>query len=322
MPETRNILHHVFLKVQKNGEAIRGETHLNLLQVANFSSSAAASLAVSRETLPWVSAPGCLGRRDGRMRPHGRQSQSSCWTSTTFTCWRSHTAGIEKHVRDATWSRASRKSQSPTRDSANCPKVTGRVWARAVPSPAVNPPHFFTSALTFRLRLGQIPLALPQPRALAQRVPLDAECPGGAGDSPAPARAAGAVRGTAGLPTAPPGLRGAPGRWFGGVAAAGPRGGTAGAGTWICPCPGCPRGPGQRWDAGPVRAWRRALAASVSAAEHVPGRRGQGRCSEARGTFPTAPPPGEPVARRGAAARRSPRLPGGEAARPPCSEAG
>lgn len=104
------------------------------------------------------------------------------------------------------------------------------------------------------------------------------------------------------------------------VAAEGPRCGTAatGAGTRIRPCPRDI--PGQRWDAGPSRARRRALAAAVSAAEHVPGRRGQGRCSEARGTFPTAPPPGEPVARRGAAARRSPgsqeeKQPGRHAAR-------
>ncbi|KAK2533016.1 hypothetical protein Q9966_007887 [Columba livia] len=47
---------------------------------------------------------------------------------------------------------------------------------------------------------------------------------------------------------------------------------------------------------------------------------GQGRCSEERGTFPTAPPPREPVARRGSAPRRSSRLP--RAARPTCSEAG
>lgn len=91
-----------------------------------------------------------------------------------------------------------------------------------------------------------------------------------------------------------------------------------GAGTRIRPCPRDI--PGQRWDAGPARGRRRALAAAVSAAEHVPGRRGQGRCSEARGTFPTAPPPGEPVARRGAAARRSPgsleeKQPGRHAAR-------
>lgn len=62
---------------------------------------------------------------------------------------------------------------------------------------------------------------------------------------------------------------------------------------------------------------RPAPAAPVSAAERAAGRRGQGRCREARGTFPAAAPPGEAVARRGAALPGSleEKRPGSHAAR-------
>ncbi|XP_030131396.4 interleukin-17D [Taeniopygia guttata] len=126
-------------------------------------------------------------------------------------CWRKDTAGMEKRARGASWNRASRKSQIPLRDSADCPKVTGRVRARAVPSPGVNP-HIFHSSLDTLAPTGP---NRPRSASVSSSGPEGATgCRvsrrGWGQPGSCPCRRCGGRE--SGTPDGTPGLRGAPGR--------------------------------------------------------------------------------------------------------------
>lgn len=173
-PETMIILCHVFLKVRN-----RWRSHWRRdSPQPPWSTYSADSLLLRRLLLQpaeWP-CPGCLlqaARQEEREDQASRwQPQSSCWTSTTSVPAGERTQLGWRNVPEAL----------PGIGQVGNPRI---LWG-TVPIalkwlgesgleqslPQVSIPTFFTAALTLWLRLGQIALALPQSRALGQRVPL------------------------------------------------------------------------------------------------------------------------------------------------------